>query len=66
VSGFEYRIEYAIQRRPSGDRGAEFVDVGFGSSGSWDDVDVALYAVQSDVQNRMWETTDGMPEPGDA
>ncbi len=63
---YEYRIEYAIQRKRVGDDIFEFVEIGFGSSGHESDIDAALYAVQSDIQNRQWETTDGMPEPGDA
>ena len=56
----EYRIEYVIQRSDDGD---EFHEIGFGSSGTWGNVDAALYAVQSDVQNRQWETEPGMPDP---
>ncbi len=60
----EYRINYTIERRQPGE--AEFIEIGFGSSGGWGDVDAAMYAAQSDVDNRQWETTDGMPEPRDA
>ena len=57
----EYRIEYTIQRRRPGDE--DFTDIGFGSSGGWADVDAALYAMSSDVDNRQWETKAGMPDP---
>ncbi|WP_194165016.1 hypothetical protein [Pseudactinotalea sp. HY160] len=57
----EYRIEYAIQRRLPGED--DFTEVGFGSSGAWGGVDEALYAAGSDVQNRLWETEPGMPDP---
>lgn len=57
----DYRIEYQIQRRREGDE--DFTDIGFGSSGGWDDVEAALYAMSSDVQNLMWETGPGMPAP---
>lgn len=59
----EYRIEYSIQRQT--DHDDDFVEIGFGSSGTWDDVDSALYAATSDVQNRNWETEPGMPEPNE-
>ena len=29
------------------------------------DVDAALYAIQSDVQNRSWETEGDMPDPSE-
>ena len=57
----EYRIEYQIQRRKPG--GEDFEEIGFGSSGAWGAVDTALYAVQSNVQNRQWETEKHMPDP---
>lgn len=60
----EFRIEYTIQR--ADEEGGEFRDVGFGSSGAWDRIDAALYAVESDVQNRSWETEGDMPDPADA
>lgn len=62
MTGREYRIEYTIQAT---DDGGDWADIGFGSSGSWSDIDAALYAVQSEVQNRHWETEPGMPDPGD-
>jgi hypothetical protein len=60
VSGREYRIEYTIQAADGDD---DWVDVGFGSSGKWDDVGSALYDIQSAIQNRQWETEPGMPDP---
>jgi hypothetical protein len=60
----EFRIEYTIQRADT--EGGEFRDIGFGSSGSWNGIDAALYAVDSDVQNRSWETEGDMPDPDDA
>lgn len=61
MSEKSYRIEYSIQ--VSTDDEQTFTEVGFGSSGSWNAVNAALYAVSSDVQNRMWETEGDMPEP---
>ena len=59
----EYRIEFSIQRR---DDGAEdFEEIGFGSSGVWSDVDAAAYDMDSVIQNRQWETSEGMPDPKD-
>lgn len=59
-----FRIEYVIQRAPSWE--GEYEEVGFGSSGGWNTIDAALYAVQSDIQNRQWETEPGMPSPEEA
>lgn len=57
----EYRIEFSIQRRNEAEE--DFTEIGFGSSGAWDDVDQAGHMVGSAVQNREWETTGDMPEP---
>jgi hypothetical protein len=57
----EYRIEFTIQARGPDDE--DFADVGFGSSGGNATVDGALYEVLSRVQNRIWETSAGMPDP---
>ncbi len=57
----EYRIEFSIQRRADG--AEDFVEIGFGSSGAWSDVDQAAFDVESIVQNREWETSGDMPEP---
>lgn len=64
MSDPEFRIEYTIQR--CDEDGGDFYDVGFGSSGGWNGINAALYAVESAVQNREWETEPGMPEPRDA
>lgn len=62
----EYRIDFSITRRDDG--ADDFVEIGFGSSGAWDDVDAAAHAVQSAVQHREWETSDTIldEEPADA
>lgn len=60
----DYRIEFAIQRRREGED--DFAEIGFGSSGTWSSPEQAAHILQSAVQNREWETTDGMPEPSDA
>lgn len=57
----EYRIEYAILRQRAGE--TDFTEVGFGSSGTWSDLNSCAHAVNSDVQNQGWETTPGMPDP---
>jgi hypothetical protein len=57
----EFRIEFAITRRREGE--ADFIEVGFGSSGTWSDVGQAAHILLSMVQNQEWETTEGMPEP---
>lgn len=57
----DYLIEYSIQRRIDGED--DFTEIGFGSSGTWSDVDQAVYMVESDIQNRMRETSDGIPDP---
>lgn len=59
----EYRIDYTILRRQSGDE--DFTEVGFGSSGGWGSIDEAMHDVQSAVDNRQWETSDGMPDPAE-
>lgn len=59
----EYRIEFSIQRLQPGDD--DFVEIGFGSSGGWRDLDAAVHAVSSDVQNGNWETEKGHPDPGE-
>jgi hypothetical protein len=56
----DFRITYAIERR---DDAGDFTEIGFGSSAGDPTVDAALYHVQSDIQNRQWETSPGMPEP---
>lgn len=59
----EYRIEFTIQRSALGD--ADFVDVGFGSSGAWESTDQCAHMLSSAVQNGEWETESGMPDPHD-
>lgn len=50
----EYRINYTIERADGPDD-EHFEEIGFGSSGAWSDVDAAIHAVSSDIQNRAWE-----------
>ncbi|HEX3778605.1 MAG TPA: hypothetical protein VHX38_02980 [Pseudonocardiaceae bacterium] len=59
MSEREYRIEYTIQAND--DKG--WTEIGFGSSGAWDSVDESLYAIESYIQNRQWDTEPGMPDP---
>lgn len=61
--GAEYRIEYTIQRRDVVGGEDDFTEIGFGSSGGWGSVDQAIHMAASDIQNRQWETTSGMPDP---
>lgn len=61
--GAEFRITYSIERRQAGD--ADFTEIGFGSTSAGNTVDSALYFAQSDIQNRQWETSAGMPDPGE-
>jgi hypothetical protein len=61
-NGDYFRITYSIERRQTGEKG-DFVEIGFGSTGAHSTVDAALYQAQTDIQNRQWETSDGMPEP---
>jgi len=58
----EFRIEYTIQRSEDG---AEFAEIGFGASGTWDTLAAASCAVESDIQNHQWETSGDMPDPSD-
>ncbi|HEX3778404.1 MAG TPA: hypothetical protein VHX38_01970 [Pseudonocardiaceae bacterium] len=58
----EYRIEFTIQRNTGNE---DWQDVGFGSSGAWNDIDSALYQVDTSIQRREWETEPGMPEPSE-
>lgn len=59
----EYRIEYRITRCIAPNLDEEFIEIGFGSSGTWDDIDSALHAIDSDIQCRQWETEPGQPDP---
>jgi hypothetical protein len=56
----EFRITYTIERR---DSNGDWAEIGFGSSAGDATLDAALYHVQSDIQNRQWETSGDMPEP---
>jgi hypothetical protein len=59
----EYRIDFTITRRRDGED--DFREIGFGASCACSDVGQAAGEVESLVQNRMWETSAGMPAPGD-
>ena len=41
------------------------VEIGFGSSGHWNDIDSAVHAAHSELQRCEWERTAGMPDPKD-
>ena len=58
---YEYRITYAIETAIVDTD--EWEEIGFGSSGAWSGVDAAAYDVESQIQNRAWETDGGMPDP---
>jgi hypothetical protein len=58
----EYRIRFSIELVDDEDDGTE---IGFGVSGAWPTVDAAMYAVESDIGNRQWETRPGMPDPSE-
>ena len=52
----EYRIEYSIQRRDD-DADDEFVEIGFGSSGFWGDLDACAHMVErADMPGRTGDT----------
>lgn len=57
----EYRIEFAIQRADCGSD--DFVEVGFGSSGTWEDLDACTHMIASMVTHGEWETEAGQPDP---
>ena len=59
----EYRIDYTISRRGPGDD--DFEEIGFGSSAPSIDINSAAYMVESDIQNRQWETGPDHPDPGE-
>lgn len=50
-----YRIEYTIRKSEDGFERSE-EEVGFGSSGTWGDIDACLNIVVADIQNEAWET----------
>jgi hypothetical protein len=59
----EFRIDYTINRRQPGED--DFTEIGFGSSGASGSVADAAYQMESEIQNRRWETSAGMPDPDD-
>lgn len=59
----EYRIEFSLQRAEEGSE--EFVEIGFGSSGAWVDLDACTHSIDSGVTNGEWETAEGMPDPAE-
>lgn len=59
--GHEYHIEFQLQRAGAGEE--DFEEIGFGSTGGWSDVDQAAHILISMIQNREWETENGMPDP---
>jgi len=62
MSETQYRIEYTIIRSETGLQEDDGVEIGFGSAQS-DAIGGALHDIDSDIQNRMWETEPGMPNP---
>lgn len=50
-----YRIEYSLQREAAD---GEFEEFGFGSSGTWDDLNAALHAMSSDIECEQWEVSE--------
>lgn len=59
----EFRIEFSITRRRASQDEDDFTEIGFGSSGAWSTIDQCAHMVISAVQNKEWETTEGMPDP---
>jgi hypothetical protein len=49
-----YRIEYSVQEAP--DEQAEFVEIGFGSSGTWGTLEACTHMLGSAVDRGEWET----------
>ena len=62
MSETQYRIEYTIIRSGTGFQEDDGIEIGFGAAQS-DAIDGALHDIDSDIQNRMWETEPGMPDP---
>jgi hypothetical protein len=56
-----YQIDYVVRRRRPCD--PDFVEIGFGTSAGWSNIAGASYAIETDIERRQWETTDGMPDP---
>lgn len=65
MSEYEYRIDYTIHRAVPDENGdiEDWEEIGFGSSGAWPDIGSADHAVSSDLDNAMWETESGHPDP---
>lgn len=59
----EYRIDFSIQRREEDEE--DFTEIGFGSSGAWDDLAACTHMIDSGVSNWEWETEPGQPDPGE-
>lgn len=59
----EYEITYSLRRKGPGED--DFTEVGFGSSGGWDSPAYAAHILSSDIDKYLWETSPGMPDPGD-
>lgn len=57
----EYRIDYTILHQGPDDD--DFKEIGFGSTCGAATVNAAAYDVDSDIQNRQWETSGDMPDP---
>jgi len=57
----EYRIDFTITRRTATDE--DFAEIGFGSSGACGSPAEAAFELESIVQNSLWETSAGMPDP---
>lgn len=56
-----YRVEFSVQQCEDGED--DFTEIGFGSSGSWDDLEAAAHMTHTMLQTQDWETAPGMPEP---
>lgn len=41
------------------------VEIGFGASGEWSNVDGAIHAAHTDLQRYEWERSGDMPNPKD-
>jgi hypothetical protein len=61
LGGPMFRIDYQIAYQGPDDE--DFHEIGFGSTCGAATVNAALYDVESDIQNRMWETRGDMPDP---
>lgn len=59
----DYLIEFQIKRQRPGED--DFVEIGFGSSGAWSDIDACAHMLSSQLQNGEWETEGDQPDPDD-